>query len=70
MGSSNVQMAKYLLLSRSIYSRTKGKNVTISYSKSSRGLNTMKSHVTGFMTFKLMYGAKAMTLYELRHGSP
>lgn len=55
-------MAKYLLLSRSIYSRTKGKNVTISYSKSSRGLNTMKSHVIGFMTFKLMYGAKEMTM--------
>lgn len=30
----------------------------------------MESQATGFMHFRLMYGAKAMTPQELRHGSP
>jgi hypothetical protein len=33
-------------------------------------LNTSESRVTGFTPFHLMYGSKAMTPQELKHGSP
>jgi hypothetical protein len=33
-------------------------------------LNTTESHATGFTPFRLMYETEAMTLYELKHGSP
>jgi hypothetical protein len=33
-------------------------------------LNTTKSIATGFTPFRLMYGSEAMTLQELKHGSP
>jgi transposase InsO family protein len=33
-------------------------------------LNTTESRATGFTPFRLMYGSEAMTLQELKHGSP
>jgi hypothetical protein len=33
-------------------------------------LNTTESRATGFTPFRLMYGSKAMTPQELKHGSP
>jgi hypothetical protein len=33
-------------------------------------LNTTESRATGFTPFRLMYGFKAMTSQELKHGSP
>jgi hypothetical protein len=33
-------------------------------------LNTIESRATGFTPFQLMYRPKAMTLQELKHGSP
>jgi hypothetical protein len=33
-------------------------------------LNTTESRATGFTPFRLMYRSEAMTLQELKHGSP
>jgi hypothetical protein len=33
-------------------------------------LDTTECRATGFTPFRLMYGSEAMTLQELKHGSP